>query len=109
MLERLDFDFFELLDSVTIARSRKHIEKYYDTAAIGKFPTRLIPDSPRPSLTNRPGAINYNEIYEQLQALTLMIYLPSCFIFDSAKPKYGIEEDSGNNLSQLGREKGFIA
>ena len=107
LLERLDFDFFELLDSVTIARSRKHIEKYYDTAAIGKFPTRLIPDSPRPSLTNRPGAINYNEIYEQLQALSLMIYLPSCFIFDSAKPKYGIEEDSGSNLSQLGREKGI--
>ena len=107
LLERLDFDFFELLDSVTIARSRKHIEKYYDTAAIGKFPTRLVPDSPRPSLTNRPGAINYNEIYEQLQALSLMIYLPSCFIFDSAKPKYGIEEDSGSNLSQLGREKGI--
>ena len=107
LLERLDFDFFELLDSVTIARSRKHIEKYYDTAAIGKFPTRLIPDSPRPSLTNRPGAINYNEIYEQLQALSLMIYLPSCFIFDSAKPKYGIEEESGSNLSQLGREKGI--
>ena len=107
LLERLDFDFFELLDSVTIARSRKHIEKYYDTAAIGKFPTRLIPDSPRPSLTNRPGAINYNEIYEQLQALSLMIYLPSCFIFDSAKTKYGIEEDSGSNLSQLGREKGI--
>ena len=107
LLERLDFDFFELLDSVTIARSRKHIEKYYDTAAIGKFPTRLIPDSPRPSLTNRPGAINYNEIYEQLQALSLMIYLPSCFIFDSSKPKYGIEEDSGSNLSQLGREKGI--
>lgn len=107
LLERLDFDFFELLDSVTIARSRKHIEKYYDTAAIGKFPTRLIPDSPRPSLTNRPGAINYNEIYEQLQALSLMIYLPSCFIFDSAKPKYDIEEDSDSNLSQLGREKGI--
>ena len=107
LLARLDFDFFELLDAVTIARSRKHIEKYYDTAAIGKFPTRLVPDSPRPSLTNRPGAINYNEIYEQLQALSLMIYLPSCFIFDSAKPKYGIEEDSGSNLSQLGREKGI--
>lgn len=107
LLERLDFDFFELLDSVTIARSRKHIEKYYDTAAIGKFPTRLIPDSPRPSLTNRPGAINYNEIYEQLQALSLMIYLPSCFIFDSAKLKYDIEEDSDSNLSQLGREKGI--
>jgi hypothetical protein len=34
----LDFDFFEVLDSVTIARSRKHIEKYYNAAEIGKFP-----------------------------------------------------------------------
>lgn len=38
LLRTLDFDFFELLDSVTIARSRKHIEKYYDTNEIGKFP-----------------------------------------------------------------------
>ena len=108
LLERLDFDFFELLDSVTIARSRKHIEKYYDTAAIGKFPIRMKPDSPRPFLTSLPKAINYNEIYEQLQALSLMIYLPSRFIFDSAKDKYGISEDTDySNLSQIGREKGI--
>lgn len=42
LLRMLDFDFFEVLDSVTIARSRKHIEKYYDTTSIGKFPERLI-------------------------------------------------------------------
>ena len=107
LLDRLDFDFFELLDSVTIARSRKHIEKYYDTSAIGKFPTRLPPDSPRPALTTLPGAINYNEIYEQLQELSLMIYLPSKFIFPSSKDKYGISEDSTDNLSQLGREMGI--
>lgn len=53
LLGMLDFDFFELLDSVTIARSRKHIEKYYNTEAIGKFPTRLKPVSLRPSLTNK--------------------------------------------------------
>lgn len=35
LLKMLDFDFFEVLDSVTIARSRKHIQKYYDTSAIG--------------------------------------------------------------------------
>src|SRR5699024_7459469 len=45
LLRTLDFDFFELLDSVTIARSRKHIEKYYDTAEIGKFPERKKPIS----------------------------------------------------------------
>jgi len=48
LLAMLSFDFFEVLDSVTIARSRKHIERYYDTADIGKFPTRLKPISRRP-------------------------------------------------------------
>ena len=43
LLKMLDFDFFELLDSVTIARSRKHIQKYYDTSDIGSFPTRSSP------------------------------------------------------------------
>ena len=112
LLERLDFDFFELLDSVTIARSRKHIEKYYDITAIGKFPERLKPLSPRPALTTLKHAINYDEIFEQLQQLTLMIYLPSLFIFDSARDKYDLpsstdeENEKESNLSQLGREKG---
>lgn len=112
LLDRLDFDFFELLDSVTIARSRKHIEKYYNTEAIGKFPERKPPLSPRPALTTLKGAINYKEIYEQLQQLTLMIYLPSIFIFDSAKDKYDLKrskdsDSETSNLSQLGREKGI--
>lgn len=45
LLKMLDFDFFEVLDSVTIARSRKHIQKYYDTSDVGTFPTRLKPIS----------------------------------------------------------------
>lgn len=77
LLGMLSFDFFEVLDSVTIARSRKHIEAYYDTAAIGRFPTRLTPISRRPSLTDLPCAINYNEIFGQLQKLNLSIYTPS--------------------------------
>ena len=51
LLRMLDFDFFELLDSVTIARSRKHIQKYYDTSDIGTFPKRNTPISKRPGLT----------------------------------------------------------
>ena len=74
LLKMLDFDFFEVLDSVTIARSRKHIEKYYDTNDIGKFPTRLKPKSYRPALTDLKSAINYNEIFEQLMLLNLSIY-----------------------------------
>src|SRR5690554_3718196 len=88
LLDLLDFDFFEVLDSVTIARSRKHIEKYYNTEAIGKFPERLKPISIRPSLTKKEGAINYNEIYELLVQLNLSIYTPSAYIFESKKDNY---------------------
>lgn len=70
----LDFDFFEVLDSVTIARSRKHIQKYYNTADIGSFPERLKPISERPCLTDLNDAINYNQIYELLMQLNLHIY-----------------------------------
>lgn len=107
LLGMLDFDFFELLDSVTIARSRKHIEKYYDTKAIGKFPTRLKPISLRPSLTNRKDAINYSEIYEILNQLLLTVYTPSNFIFPSKLEKYeNLSGGTGNNLTQVGRERG---
>ena len=75
LLSMLDFDFFEVLDSVTIARSRKHIQKYYDTTDIGTFPKRLKPISVRPKLTDLPNAINYNEIFEQLMLLNLSIHL----------------------------------
>ena len=108
LLGMLDFDFFEVLDSVTIARSRKHIESYYNTEAIGKFPTRLQPISRRPSLTDLPKAINYNEIYEQLQKLNLAIYTPSAFILASALHKYvDVDDEMGHRLTLAGREMGI--
>ena len=108
LLRTLDFDFFELLDSVTIARSRKHIEKYYDTAEIGKFPERKKPISLRPRLTDLDSAINYNEIYEQLIHLSLCIYTPSNYIFPSKMQKYiDLTHNKGDNLTQTGREEGI--
>lgn len=108
LLRTLDFDFFELLDSVTIARSRKHIEKYYDTAEIGKFPERRKPISLRPQLSDLNTAINYNEIYEQLMLLTLCIYTPSNYIFPSKMQKYiDLTHNKGDNLTQTGREEGI--
>lgn len=74
LLRMLDFDFFEVLDSVTIARSRRHIEKYYDTSDIGTFPKRLVPISKNPGLSDLNTAISYNEIFEQLSLLELYIY-----------------------------------
>ncbi|MDD4697638.1 MAG: helicase-related protein [Fermentimonas sp.] len=110
LLNLLDFDFFEVLDSVTIARSRKHIEKYYNTEAIGKFPERLKPISFRPSLTKKNGAINYNEIYDLLVQLNLSIYTPSLYVFPSKIEKYESRygRDMGNVFfKQSDREKGI--
>lgn len=108
LLRTLDFDFFEVLDSVTIARSRKHIEKYYNTQEIGKFPQRLKPISRRPSMTDLSSAINYNQIYEQLMQLSLVIYTPSNYIFPSKMSKYiDLTHNKGNNLTQKGREQGI--
>ena len=108
LLGMLSFDFFEVLDSVTIARSRKHIEAYYDTSAVGKFPTRLAPISRRPSLTDLSGAINYNEIFGQLQKLNLAIYTPSAFILPSKMAKYKLDLGEGKSgLSLEGREMGI--
>lgn len=112
LLNMLDFAFFELLDSVTIARSRKHIEKYYDTSSIGKFPTRLPVISLRPPLTENTERINYNQIYEHISALNLKIYMPSLFIFPSKEAKYyDVEAKQANIKSsktgQIGREEGI--
>lgn len=110
LLKMLDFDFFEVLDSVTIARSRKHIQKYYDTSDIGTFPTRLKPISLRPHLTDLKTAINYNEIFEQLMLLNLSIYTPSHFILDSKLEKYAqLYGDNKVNIgfTQANREQGI--
>lgn len=109
LLNLLEFDFFEVLDSITIARSRKHIEKYYNTEAIGKFPERLKPISIRPSLTDKKGAINFDEIYGLLMQLTLSIYTPSLFIFDSKRYLYEIDPEVASKgfYMQTGREKGI--
>lgn len=112
LLNKLDFDFFELLDSVTIARSRKHIEKYYDTSSIGKFPTRLPVISQRPPLTINSERINYNQIYEHISSLNLCIYRPSMFIFPSKEEKYYDTDVKQANIKtskvgQRGREEGI--
>lgn len=108
LLKMLDFDFFEVLDSVTIARSRRHIEKYYDTTDIGKFPERLKPISLRPCLTDLGDAINYNQIYELLISLNLSIYTPTYYIMSSRLSKYeDLTHNKGTSLTQKGREEGI--
>ncbi len=114
ILESLDFDFFEVLDSVTIARSRRHIQTYYDTKDIGTFPERLKPLSFHWQLTNRADVIGFNEIFERLSALTLAVYAPLSYVQPSRLSKYEElydpdEEIGHGNLKQSGREKGIQA
>ena len=108
LLKQLDFDFFEVLDSVTIARSRKHIKRYYDTTEVGSFPHRNKPISLFPKLTDKLNAINYQEVYEQLMELNLSIYTPTAYILASKIDKY-IDPDSkhAKTISQSGRERGI--
>lgn len=108
LLQSLDFDFFQVLDSVTIARSRKHIERYYDAGKIGKFPRRLKPISIRPSLSKCSGVISFNEIYGRLNLLTLCVYTPSDYILPSRLEKYeaSLPKQGRGGLSQRGREQG---
>lgn len=109
LLEMLSFDFFEVLDSVTIARSRKHIEQYYDTTDIGKFPERLKPISRAPKLTDLPTAVSFNDIFVSVTELNLAIYTPSDFILPSKLEKYmEVREDNRLiGLSRSGRERGI--
>ncbi|ARU58203.1 DEAD/DEAH box helicase [Oleiphilus messinensis] len=109
ILDTLDFDFFQLLDSVTIARSRKHIETFYDTSDIGRFPDRRPPLSYHPPLTLRGDVIGFNQIFSQLSILKLAVYAPVSYILPSRIAKYEdlYDTDVGTKgkLRQADREK----
>lgn len=114
ILQALDFDFFELLDSVTIARSRKHIETFYDTKDIGKFPERRKPLSFHCPLTTRKDVMNLNEIVAQLSLLKLAVYAPLSYILPSRVAKYEKLYDTeveggGGRLRQADRERSLQA
>ncbi|MEN0015694.1 MAG: SNF2-related protein, partial [Solirubrobacteraceae bacterium] len=112
IVDRLDFDFFELLDAVTIARSRKHIQAFYDTSEIGTFPIRRKPLAVRPPLTDLPGAPSFDEIYSDLTELSMAVYAPLAYVLDSRMEKYAERYDPRGegkieNLGHLGREVGI--
>ena len=113
ILETLEFDFFELLDSVTIARSRKHIQTFYDTKDIGPFPERLKPLSFHSPLTQSTDVMSFNEIFEQLSLLKLAVYAPISYILPSRLKKYEEMYDTQvagrGKLKQVDREKSLQA
>lgn len=103
-----NFDFFKLLDSVTIARSRKHIEKYYDMQDIGKFPTRLAPITLRCEITDLPDIMKIEDIYKKLSTFNMSVYSPFNYIIESKIDFYSeLYDDKVNDkgtLKQKNRE-----
>jgi len=97
-----NYDFFKLLDSITMARSRRHIEKYYDMGSIGKFPTRMKPKALRTALTDLNTIMSIEEIYKNLSGFNMSVYNPFTYIFGSRVDFYSELYDSNiNNTSVL--------
>lgn len=104
-----NFDFFKLLDNITISRSRKHITKYYDTNAIGKFPKRLPPITVESEITYLKDFMKIKELYEKLAMLSMSIYTPFDYILDDKidfyADVYDTKIEGKSSLKQTTREK----
>ena len=112
-VDMMDLDYFKLLDTLTIARSRKHIEKYYDLAEIGEFPNRLNPINESSDIDIKKEFPTLNEINNEIERLNLSVFSPFLYILpqkreDYAK-KYDISIGEGKSVfKQTDREKSLI-
>lgn len=109
----MDLDYFKLLDTVTIARSRKHIEKYYNLDEIGRFPTRLIPENRYPIIDTEGNFPPLEEINRLIKKLTLCVYSPLGYVLPEKRAAYEEKYDMvvGENRSifrQTDREKSLV-
>ena len=109
-LDAVNPDYFKLLDMLTIARSRKHIEKYYDTASIGDFPERLKPMTVKPDIdaSGQFPALQY--VYDSIGELNMAMYQPLQYVF-SVKRRYYEDlydtqvKDGTSSFKQADRER----
>lgn len=112
LMESLDGAYFRILDMLTIARSRKHIEKYYDTSNIGKFPTRLKPDTVYPEIDTKGKFRDIGQVYDEISTLTLASYTPLGYVRadkrDYYEQKYDMETHTGSVFKQVDREQSLI-
>ena len=109
LLERLDSSFFKLLDELTIARSRKHIVKFYQIEAIGNFPKREKPHSVYPDIDLENRFPSYDRINRQILEYKLSVFNPSAYVKRDKQKKY---EDLARgeilNFTQANRENFLI-
>jgi len=112
LLESLSFDYFKLLDLLTIARSRKHIEKYYNIAEIGAFPERAKPTNIKSDIDTNRHFPALKEINANIRRLNLSAYAPLQYVLpnrrDEYNRKYDIEVKGGSIFKQADREESLI-
>ncbi|MGP8288369.1 SNF2-related protein, partial [Halomonas sp. AOP7-C1-8] len=113
LLDSMSFDYFKLLDVVTIARSRKHIEKYYGTSDIGKFPTRLKPVNIYADIDLSNEFPPLKEVNKTIRRLSLAGYSPLKFVRNDKKEEYARRYDkavgAGKGVfKQIDREESLI-
>lgn len=113
LVEMLGFDYFTLLDHLTIARSRKHIEKYYGTDETGKFPARLPPINIKPDVDLSGEFRPIREINDEIRRLNLAAYAPLRYVLPHKQEaydlKYSTEVRGGEGFfRQADRENSLI-
>lgn len=111
LLEMLEIDYFKLLDMLTIARSRKHIQKYYDTTSIGEFPERLKPLNMKTDIDSKNEFIPLSELNKLIRSLNLAIYSPIKYVLPSKVAEYSRKYDTktGNSIfKQTDREESLV-
>lgn len=104
LMDRLSTGFFSLLDELTIARSRKHIQKYYHAsmAQIGHFPERKKPCSIFSEIDLEGRFLSYDKLNDEIDNYQLSLYTPSRYVMPQWKAHY--ETDNTFNFSQANRE-----
>jgi len=112
LLDMLNFDYFKILDLVTIARSRKHIEKYYDTSEIGKFPQRQLPINVKSDIDTLSLFPPLIEINKTIRKLNLSAYSPLKYVYPQKREeydkKYDIQVSGGSVFKQVDREQSLV-
>jgi len=113
LVEMLGFDYFRLLDLLTIARSRKHVEKYYGTQETGRFPTRLKPINIKPDVDRAGEFQSIREINLEIRRLNLAAYAPLRYVLPHKQAaydaKYSTRLRSGEGFfRQVDREESLI-
>ncbi len=88
LLDYLDVDYFNLLNTLTIARSRKHIQKYYNMLEVGRFPERLKPVSLKPDIDLSGNFPAYKTINDTIRMLKLAIYSPLSYVLPDRMEEY---------------------